>query len=189
MNIVWQADQDEATDAPITDWRTEAIPAFPEDDKHPEEYFILRVQAVLDGGLITPGLDFPYRYVVDYHEDSVAAPFEAIASGTGNSLEDAKRQAIRALLDIDARPVEFGWASAPATVYVRVNLRTSTIDKVHVQLAQVTPTAYGAGATSMEAARNPLTTEEGELVVSLVDEGTWTPIENMADSTDVTWEG
>lgn len=189
MNIVWVPDQDEASDAAITDWKTEAIPAFPEDDKLPDEHFILRVQAALDAGLLPPGTGFPYHYVVDYHEDLVAAPYESVASGGGKSLEDAKRQAIRAVLDLDARPVEFGWAAAPATVYVRVNLRTSTIDRVHVQLHQVTPTAHGAGATLLAAMGEPLTPDEAEMVVTLVNESTWPPIEDVSDSETITWEG
>lgn len=192
MNIVWVPDQDEASDAEITDWKTEAIPAFPEDDKLPDEYFILRVEPVIDGhrfedgGAIVPD-DYPYRFVVDYHEDAVSAPYEAVSTGVGTSLEDAKRQAIRALLDIDARPVEFAWVDTLARVFVRVNLRTSTIDHVHLQPYQQTPTAHGAGASLIEAMDNPLNPDEAEAAVAIVDENTWPPLEVLPDS--VTWEG
>lgn len=176
MNITWLRDPS-GSDGPFPFFMTEAIPAFPEDATLPDEHFILRTRHQGEGKT---------AWMVDYHEDLVSAPHESIESGLADTLEGAQREAIRALLNIEIRPAKFGWASVPATVYVRVDMLGRLVDRVVIAPHQQPVHPFGAGETIGQAHKTPLTDMEGEDLVVISDEDNWSPLEFLPDS--VTWD-
>lgn len=86
MNITWGPDHDQDDERCLA---TEPIGAG-YDEKRPDEHFVLRVRPAGDR----------VAWMVDFHTDHMAAPYESVASGKALGQPGAQRQAIRAMLDL-----------------------------------------------------------------------------------------
>lgn len=86
MNITWGPDHDQDDERCLA---TEPIGAG-YDEKRPAEHFVLRVRPAGDR----------VAWMVDFHTDHMAAPYESVSSGEALGRPGAQRQAIRAMLDL-----------------------------------------------------------------------------------------